>query len=105
MRQQLLAHEMERAHEIGADLVAVLHVAPARNSEFQKVTSPELRALGDTATGVWKRLVKPPDRFISISTEQLFGSLSPAQMPEMQPWLDYVFSRYPWLRASPAQQA
>lgn len=97
MRQQFLAHEIERAHELEADEVSVLHVAPARNCEFQKVTSPDLRALGDTATGIWKKLVTPPDRFISVSTEQLFGSLSVSQLPEMQAWLDYIFSRYPWV--------
>jgi hypothetical protein len=81
MRQQFLAHEMERAHELGADQVSVLHIAPGRNSEFQKVTSPQLRALSDTATGVWKRLVRPAGRFVSISTEQLFGRFSAAELP------------------------
>lgn len=100
MRQQLLAHEMEPAHELGADKVTVLHVAPARNTEFQRVTSPELQPLGDTAIGVWKRLVTPSDRFVSISTEQLFGTLSDVRLPEMQAWLDYVFARYPWVQPS-----
>jgi len=99
MRQQFLAYEMERAQEMGTDKVTVLHVAPARNPDFRKVTSPELQALGETATDVWKRLVQPSDRFISVSTEQLFGKLAVGQLPEMQAWLDYVFARYPWVRA------
>jgi hypothetical protein len=89
---------MERVHELGADRVSVLHIAPACNLGFRRVTSPRLQALGGAATGVWKRLVRPPDRFVSISTEQLFGRLSLDGFPEMQPWLDYIFARYPWVR-------
>jgi hypothetical protein len=102
MRQQLLAHEMERAHELRADKVSVLHIAPACNFDFQKVTSPELQPLGKTATGVWKRLVTPGDRFITVSTEQLFGGLSVERLPEMQEWLRYIFARYPWVQAKAA---
>jgi hypothetical protein len=102
MRQQFLAREMERAHELGADKTSVLHVAPACNSDFRKVTSPELQPLGKTATGVWKRLVTPDDRFVSVSTEQLFGGLSVERLPEMQEWLEYIFARYPWVQAKAA---
>ena len=34
MRQQLLAHAMERSGELDADTVRVLHVAPATNTNF-----------------------------------------------------------------------
>jgi hypothetical protein len=98
MRQQYLAHEMEKARELDVNTVSVLHVAPACNADFRKVTSPELQALGETATDVWKRLVRPPDRFISVSTEHLFGGLSLDQFPGMRAWLEYVFARYPWVR-------
>lgn len=101
MRQQFLAHEMERAHELGADKASVLHVAPACNPDFQRVTSPELQPIGSTATGVWKRLVMPSDRFMSISTEQLFGGLSVDQFPEMQAWQEYVAARYAWVYYQP----
>jgi hypothetical protein len=102
MRQQFLAHEMERAHELGADKVSVLHVAPACNSDFQKVTSPELQHLGGKATSVWKRLVTPGDRFVSVSTEQLFGELAVERLPEMREWLKYIFARYQWIQAKAA---
>jgi hypothetical protein len=102
MRQQFLAHEMERAQERGANTVSVLHIAPARNTDFRKVTSPELEALGETAASVWKKLVRPRGRFINVSTEQLFGKLSVDQLPEMQAWLEYVCMRYAWLRAGAA---
>jgi hypothetical protein len=98
MRQQLLAHEMERAHELGADTVSVLHIAPACNTDLGRVTSPSLAHLGKTATDVWSKLVCTPGRFMSVSTEQLFGSLSAEQMPEVRSWLEYVGTRYAWVR-------
>lgn len=99
MRQQFLAHEMERVQELGADIVCVLHIAPDHNTDFRSVTSPELAPLGETVTDVWKKLVQPSDRFISVSTEQLFGGLSVEQLPEMRAWLEYISARYSWVQA------
>lgn len=99
MRQQFLAHEMEKAHELGADIVSVLHIAPARNTDFHRITSPELENLGETAIAVWKRLVRPTGRFTSVSTERLFSNLSAEQAPEMQTWLEYVGKRYAWVQS------
>jgi hypothetical protein len=45
---------MERARELGADKVSLLHIAPAHNRDFRRVTSPSLIPLGDSAIGVWK---------------------------------------------------
>jgi hypothetical protein len=98
MRQQLLAHEMEKAHELGANIVSVLHIAPARNTDFHRITSPELKRLGETATDVWTRLVRIKGRFISVSTERLFGNLTAEQAPEMQTWIDYIGKRYVWVQ-------
>ena len=98
IRQQLLANEMEKAHESGADLVSVLHIAPTHNNDFRRVTSPQLVTLGDSATAVWKKLVRTKERFLSISTELLFGSLIEKNMPEMGEWLKYISMRYPWIR-------
>ncbi len=100
MRQQFLAHEMEKAHEMGADLVSLLHIAPACNINFRKVTSPKLQKLGETATGIWEKLVKTEGRFISISSELLFGSLPVEELPELKPWFDYVYQRYRWVHTS-----
>lgn len=97
MRQQLLAHEMEKAHELDADIVTVLHIAPAHNIDFCKVTSPQLVNLGETATSIWRKLVKPDGRFISISTEQLFSSLFADRFPKIKTWADYIRSRYSWI--------
>jgi hypothetical protein len=98
MRQQFLANEMEKSHELGADLVTVLHIAPAHNEDFRTVTSPELKELDDSATQVWEKLVKKPDRFISVSTEQLFGSLPGEDLPEIKTWSEYITSRYSWIQ-------
>ena len=98
MRQQLLAHEMEKAQELGADIVSVLHISPARNTDFHRITSPELEKLGETATDVWTKLVRL-GRFISVSTERLFGNLSTEQVPEMQTWIEYIGKRYAWVQA------
>jgi hypothetical protein len=99
MRQQLLANEMEKERELGAHVVSVLHIEPAQNREFQRVTSSELECLGETVTGVWQRLVREQDRFTSISTETLFGELVANPMSEMRTWAEYVGARYPWVRA------
>jgi hypothetical protein len=97
MRQQFLAHEIERKQELGADIVTVLHIAPAQNTDFYRITSPKLVLLGETtAMATWKKLVLP-DKFVSISTEQLFGNLSAQQMPRLVTWLEYITARYAWV--------
>jgi hypothetical protein len=97
MRQQFLACEMEKAQELGASIVSVLHVAPAHNADFRRVTSPGLATLGETATAIWESLVQTRNRFASISTEQLFGNLSIEQLPEMRTWMEYIGARYTWM--------
>jgi hypothetical protein len=97
MRQQFLAHEMERARELEADRVSLLHIAPAHNVDFQKVTSPALRPLGNTVIAVWKRLVKESDRFASVSSESLFGDFATDSYPELAAWQKYIHERYIWL--------
>lgn len=97
LRQQLLAHEMEKAREFDADIVSVLHIAPAHNLDFRKVTSPELENLGDSATAVWGKLVKPKGRFTSIHTEDMFGQDRTEVLPELKSWSDYIHTRYVWL--------
>ena len=97
MRQQFLANEMEKVHEMGADLVSLLHIAPVHNVDFQKITSPDLKKLGKSTTNIWKKLVKPENRFLSVSTEKLFGNLSPERLPEIKSWIDYIHARYTWV--------
>ena len=96
-RQQFLAHEMEKARELGAEKVSVLHIAPAHNGDFQKVTSPALRKLGATVMDVWNQLVRNEDRFTSVSVEKLFGGFSVRQFPALKKWWEYSRQRYSWL--------
>jgi hypothetical protein len=102
MRQQLLAHEMERQQEACANTVSVLHIAPEHNIDFRRVTSPSLQQLGTTAIDVWTRLVRLPYRFLSVSTESLFGGLSAEELPGMREWLEYIMTRYSWLGSDEA---
>jgi len=95
MRQQFLAHKMELANEQGADIVTVLHIAPAHNRAFRRVTSPQLASIDETATGVWSRLAG--DGFMSVSTEELFGPALRVGLVGMTDWSDYVLQRYPWV--------
>lgn len=98
MRQQLLAHEMELAQELDCNVVTVLHVAPTCNRDFHRVTSPGLQPLGDSSIEVWKELVRPPDRFLSVSTEALFGKFPVDVHPELSDWWEYISERYPWIQ-------
>ena len=97
MRQQFLAHEMEKVGELGAEVVTVVHISPAQNKELRKVTSPGLTSLGDAATAVWKSLLRTPDRFIPVHTEELFAAFDPKAFPKLIRWHDYMEERYPFL--------
>lgn len=88
---------MEKAGELGADIVSLLHIAPTANRDFRRVTSPGLREVGETAVEVWKRLVCTPDRFKSVGTEALFDEMDTGRFPEMKPWWDYISERYRWV--------
>ena len=95
MRLQLLARELERANELGADSVSVLHIAPRRNQELGRVTSEPLEQLGSSVSEVWTRLVHPADRFASASIEELWR-YAQASAPTEQ-WRGYMRTRYPWV--------
>ncbi len=69
VRQQLLAHELEKAGACGADRVRVLHVLPAANEAYQSsLLRPEHRVLGDAVSEVWQRLLARPDRFVPVDS-------------------------------------
>lgn len=68
MRQQLLAHELEKARAHGADRVRVVHVLPKRNVAYQQSLRPAHRALGDTVSEVWQQLLRRPDRFVPLDS-------------------------------------
>jgi hypothetical protein len=97
MRQQFLANEMEKAHELGADIVSLLHIVPRHNLDFRRVTSPTLHTLGGSPTEVWQKLVKDPGKFISVYAEDLFGKFDVRSFPELRAWWNYITRRYAWV--------
>jgi hypothetical protein len=97
MRQQFLAQKMEQAHELGADIVSLLHIAPAHNKDFMRITSPNLQNMDISATKVWQKLVKTPGRFVSEYTENIFGNFDAGMFPELTEWWQYINARYHWV--------
>src|ERR1035437_4391632 len=69
-RQQLLAHELERHHAHGADRVRLLHVLPRANAAYERsIRQPCLLKLGGTVSEAWARLLRSPDRFLSVDSD------------------------------------
>lgn len=97
MRQQFLAQGMEKAREKGAEVVSLLHIAPAHNLEFSRVTSPFLQLLGDNALTIWKKLVKTPTRFNSVNIEDVFSPFDAEKYPALGNWRTYISARYAWI--------
>jgi hypothetical protein len=97
MRQQFLASEMEKAHELGADFVSLLHIVPRHNLDFRRVTSPNLITLGDSSTEVWQKLIKYPGKFISAYAEDLFGKFDVGGFQELRAWWNYITIRDAWV--------
>jgi hypothetical protein len=68
-RQQLLAHEMERAHELDADCVRVIYAAPAANAElWNSLPRPSHNAAGADLRAAWKAMHRHQDRFVVVDT-------------------------------------
>ena len=92
MRQQLLCSFME-GHEMEADIVSLLHVAPKANRELMaRVTSPALQSYGSDIHEVWGKLVKS-GRFCGKSVEEDLLPLVCRYAPDAQ-WGDYMQLRY-----------
>ena len=71
VRQQLLAHELEKAHELDADVVRVVHVSPKDNTELRaSLNRDSHRAAGSDVFDIWRAMVRTPDRFISIDSQR-----------------------------------
>ena len=81
-RQQLLAWRMEQAHELGADVVRVVLVAPGANEAFwASLPTARWRELaGDEPFGVAKAfssVLRRPDRFRWLDSATLVDQSSP----------------------------
>ena len=69
MRQQLLAHALETDRAHGVERVRVVHVLPTRNGAYQQsLHRDSQRALGNTVSEVWGRLLRTPDRFVPVDS-------------------------------------
>jgi hypothetical protein len=69
VRQQLLAHELEKAGAEGASRVRVVHVLPKDNLEYQRsMCRPEHRALGASVSEGWAKLLRRSERFLSLDS-------------------------------------
>lgn len=93
LRQQMLAFQMEKAREDGAEIVRVLHLSPAGNVALKAVTAPKLRQLGSNFSAAWRHLLDQPSRFVSMDIDKAFASLL-SQPGTMQEWADYIETRY-----------
>ena len=69
VRQQLLAHALEKTKAQGVDRVRVVHVLPAGNTAYQASLHGTLAPLlGSTIKQVWQRLLRQPDRFVAMDS-------------------------------------
>jgi len=83
---------MEKAKELGASMVTVLHIAPKSNQDFYTI-SPRLIGLSKgTAVKTWESFVKG-NRFSSVYTEELFGHFPTNRFPGLGEWWDYINAR------------
>jgi hypothetical protein len=99
LRQQMLAFQMQAAHEDGTERVRVLHISPSANRALHAVTAPALKCWGDDAFDVFRKLLVRPDDFVSRSTEAVFGKAMSEADGEARPWSSYLLNRYTFLGA------
>lgn len=96
LRQQMLAHRVERDPDSGIKRARVLHLSPAGNLALHRVTAPALTRFGSDAFEVFRSLLADPDAFIGRTIEAAFAPL--AAWPEAD-WFPYLRDRYPGLCA------
>lgn len=70
VRQQLLAHELEKRRAHGAERVRIVHVLPAENDAYDlSMFGDHMLGLGSTVKAVWRQLLRSPDRFIQVDSK------------------------------------
>jgi hypothetical protein len=75
-RQQLLAYEMERTHELDADRVRVVYLAPGANAElWNSLSRPSHHAAGVDLKAAWNAMLRHPDRFVVIDTTTMLSAM------------------------------
>ena len=69
LRQQLLAREMEKAHDAGADRVRVVHVSPPANTALRaSLNRPSHHDAGSDVFDIWRAMVRRSDRFVTMDS-------------------------------------
>ena len=102
MRQQMLAYAMEQSGEAAS--VRVLHLSPASNADFKRITSDTLRDWAEATspgeplavTDAWRRLLIEGERFEHRTIEGFFAPQLEDPSKELAEWAEYVSLRYPW---------
>jgi len=68
-RQQLLAWHMERAGELGAQRVRVVHVSPHDNLGLRRSLNRQSHLdAGTDVFDIWRRMVRDQDRFLTLDS-------------------------------------
>jgi hypothetical protein len=92
-RQQMLAFQMQRAREDGAERVSVLHVSPHGNLAIHAITAPALKGRGsDDVFEAFRGILVRPEDFTSVALEDAFGSTLMEHRAE--PWAAYLLDCY-----------
>ena len=71
MRQTLLAHEMIKAKEYGAELYLHLHVIPKENKELKEVNTASGKLKGENLEETWKNVLRSPELYKAVDPEEL----------------------------------
>lgn len=95
MRMTLLAQEMERAGELGADMVSICLITPAANVDYlNRITSEGLRPYGNSVHKVWSNLMG--EKFRAIQSESLITAIESVATAKWSNWAKYLSTRYGW---------
>lgn len=91
MRQTLLAWQMAKHWEYGADDYMHIHVIPEKNIELRnKITSPGLK--GNSMSDAWKNVLTYPGKYVVVTPEKLLGSV--INLKDTKTIINYLRVRY-----------
>lgn len=93
-RQQFLASEIEKAHELGTDKVYLMHISPKVNIDFKEITSNNLKQFGSTATEAWTSVLRDKSKFIPVYTEDFFDEEIITDDDNLLPYWNFIKDRY-----------
>ncbi|MBW8034742.1 MAG: hypothetical protein FVQ79_03575 [Planctomycetes bacterium] len=89
---------MESENELGADIVAHLHISPKANKKFSDTfTSPVFSKRGNTTLEAWKCVARK-GKFISVHSESLLTTIERVAGKGHKNWSKWLLKRYGWWR-------